>query len=215
MTLAAKLDAPMRAQPVRDDAAIGKERQHKLLAFMRGLAERGEPLPSNDVMRAVLGIEQKPDTKPEGALSRAIVALTRDGLIRMHYKANVYFRSVEIVGTDLRTPFPPPPPSRAKPKPPKAPRVRKARPAKSERDRPITMSARPFSLGYSDTFLYGHLADAVRECRRAGDVVYRDPRNKLVILINGHPGDVKARAAWHRRQCVNRNISRQPTELYP
>lgn len=63
----------------------------------------------------------------------------------------------------------------------------------------IKTRSRAIAYGLSDVALYGHLADAVRLCRQRGDVVFRDPRNPLTILINGKARCPKARAAWHQR----------------
>lgn len=139
-------------------------------------------MPSNAEMRAAAGTD--------GKIYIRLAGLQREGLISIEHESHI--RSPRqrciILATGDRTTW------RLVPK-----AGRPGSPSAGARsDRPIA-NRYPFlaSRGMSDFTIYGHLAEAVRACRRAGDVVHRNEQRPIEILINGRPGDVKARAQWH------------------
>jgi hypothetical protein len=196
MSIADTLDARMRAPqvpppgiPSHPQHALSHKRRTRLFTHLWQLADEGAPMVANNELKRIVGAT--------GKIGDALAALIKAGLIEIGYSPDGQ-RRVTIVATGRHTGFQKPQEwwGWQKGRPPKT------KPAASLQDRPVTAFKRPsgtIAYGYSDSFLYGHLADAVRECRRRGDVVYRDPRNPLVVLINGKAGDVLARAAWHRR----------------
>lgn len=220
-SLTAQLDRTLREGPpggtvpleYNPNALVGRQRQDSLYAILCDLAAAGSPLPTNHRIREMLGLPPK----GEGTLHRAIDALKARDMIRMEYGASHHYRRVVICATGAATEWACSlMPKKTRPtKVARAPRAEKPikvakppRPRAEKKPKPIVArispatKARPLlsSRGYSDSFLYGHLADAVRYCRRRGDVIYRDPRNKTVILINGEPRDVLERRQWHERR---------------
>lgn len=167
--------------------ALGAQRRATILARLVEAAETGEPMPPNGVLAALVGLA---GGGYKTALSKHLSALERAGLIKIARGTNASERRVTICATGKRTGWQVTREYKPK-KPPPKPGVPGA----------YTFN-RSLSGGYSDTFLYGALTDAVRACRRRGDVVYRDPRNSAVILINGRPGDPKERAAWHANKSL-------------
>lgn len=187
---------------------LGAARRKKLLDRLADAAKKREPMPSNRELAILTDSLTKSGFKT--MLSRHLIALEAAGSIRIVRGAHVADRKVIICATgestawQLRREYKPKAPS--SPKPPNRPRV----------DRPMAyVSPRPFSAGYSDTFLYGHLADSVRACRRHGDVIYRNPRCKTEILINGSPGDPKERAAWHASRAQIQRMNPQVIHSNP
>jgi hypothetical protein len=163
--------------------ALGEQRREIILARLTEAAENGEPMPTNAALAELIGLNGVNGYKT--ALCKHLSTLERQGHIRFQRGSHAAERRVTIVATGKRTDW-------------QMLREYKSKPAPKKAATPGAYTFnRSLAGGYSDTFLYGALAEAVRLCRRRGDVVYRDPRNKMVILINGQPGDVTARAAWH------------------
>lgn len=187
------------ALPMGNGNRIGLERQVALYRYLCALADSGRALPENKVMRRDCGFTSLTGG-PGKAITHCLKALERRGLITVHYGENAHHRRVRILASgkfsgwqcsqewwgwaEGRQPSP-----RAKEKPASS----------AQPDRSITFQPSPLPAGLSDYAIYGHLAEAVRACRRAGDVVYRNPANPPEILINGRPGDPKERIAWHAR----------------
>jgi len=185
---------PAPAIPAHPQHARSHERRTKIFEYLWQLADDGAPMVSNNQLARVCG------ASGSSPMTDALVALSQAGLIVVEYGEGGR-RRVAICATGRKTDW-------QKPqewwgwekgrKPGKKPTVAKG--GKALLDRPVTRWTKPSAIAYglSDSALYGHLADAVRECRRRGDVVYRDERDKTCILINGRAGDVAARAAWWR-----------------
>lgn len=190
---------------------LGRDRQDRLYAAMCAIANEGGPLPTNQRLRELVGIAGR----CEGALHRAIQGLVTRGLIVMEYGISPHYRRIRICETGACTEWACSlMPKKERPsKVARAPRAEKpikvVRPRRVAAPRPpkpiIPRIVKSYPLlasrGMSDFTIYGHLADAVRVCRRAGDVVHRNEHRPVEILINGRPGDVKARAAWHASRC--------------
>lgn len=169
---------------------LGIERREKIYEILVHRAENGLPMLSNEALCRRIGIFV--DSKWSSAIGRNLNALIKSGLITVERGVTTSDRRVVICATGKRTGWQLRQrytATKAKPKP---------KPGKKWVDRPLAyVSPRPMAAGYSDTFLYGHLADSVRACRRKGDVVYRNPNDKTQILINGVARDPKERAQWH------------------
>jgi hypothetical protein len=153
-----------------------------IYALLCDVAARGAPMPSNAEMRAAAGTD--------GKIHERLAGLQRDGLISVEYKVHVKNprRRCIILATGDRTAWQ---------------LVAKPRMPATQPHRPI-VNKYPLlaSRGMSDFAIYGHLAEAVRACRRAGDVVHRNEKRPTEILINGRPKDPKERAAWHARMAA-------------
>lgn len=202
--------APSTALPAHPDIARGRQRLLSVYDRVCFLAALGEPMESNTVIGARCGAGLRKITATLGRMQE-------EGLIRIEYSPTGHTRRVTVLATGQSTGWQKPwrkypegrePPAtkrhRAKGKKARArPKVEK--PTKPKPTVPRISKLQPLmaSRGISDVAIYGHLADAVRACRRAGDVVYRNPKRPLEILINGKPKDVKERAAWHAAHTGN------------
>lgn len=160
---------------------IGIAQRQRMYAVLCEYALRGAPMPTNDSLR---------DLADAGSdIPKKVADLVRAGLISTELKSNGRgtIRRCIILATGDRTAWSKLPPASGLPNRPIGRRY------------PLLASR-----GKSDFAIYGHLAEAVRACRRAGDVVHRNERRPVEILINGRPGDVKARAAWHANKSLGR-----------
>lgn len=190
--------------PSANTFRLGVARRVRLYRFLSDLADRGAPLPGNDVLRQAAGFMR--DGKASGAFSRCLKALERHRLITVLYEGNRVRRRVRIHATGRATDWQAPQEWWGWAKG-RAPAPKKPAPPTRLRDRPMIFQPPVLPCGRSDIAIYGHLAEAVRACRRAGDVVYRDPDHPTDILINGRPGDPATRAAWHLRQREGRRAA--------
>jgi hypothetical protein len=173
---------------------IGVAQRQRMYAVLCEFAARGAPMPTNDDIRA--------QADAGSDMSKKLADLARAGLISIELKPNGRgtIRRCVFLATGDRTAWSKLPPASGLPNRPIGRRY------------PLLASR-----GKSDFAIYGHLADAVRTCRRAGDVVHRNERRPVEILINGRPGDVKARAAWHAAQSSSRyaRVQIQPPSNSP
>lgn len=200
-TIGATTGTPLPAHP---DIALGRQRMMMVYERVCLLAALGEPMESNTDFASRCGARLRKITAHLGRLQA-------EGLIRIEYSPTGHTRRVTVIETGQTTgwqkpwrKYPegrePPPTKRRREKGKKARERAKAPPVEKPKptvQRICKLQPLMASRGLSDVAIYGHLADAVRACRRAGDVVYRNPRRPLEILINGKPKDVKERAAWH------------------
>ena len=169
----------------------------RLLELLAGLAARGEPMVDNRQLAEALGCAL-------ATVGDHMTAAKRAGRIEVEFSPNGKQRRVRIQATGDVTDWQAVQSwwGHSKHRQGRPPKLK---PVAAPRGKPGRLSiGRALAGGYSDGVLYGALADAVRECRRRGDVVHRDPQDRTAILINGHPACVKARAAWHRRQAEGR-----------
>lgn len=164
---------------------LGAQRRKKIMARLIEAAENREPMPSNLALAKIVGLDKAASYK--SALSKHLGTLERAGLISIHRGPCSDERRVEITATGKRTGWQNQRERKTQNDPtPKGPRLPGA----------YSLS-RAIASGYSNSFLYGALAPHVLACRKAGDIVHRDPIHKTVFMINGKPGDPKARADWH------------------
>lgn len=166
---------------------IGAVQRQRIYAYLCEVAARAGPMPSNAEFQAAAGFGWE--------IHKRLKRLAESGLISVEYRANGRGsqRRCIILATGDRTAWSGVPASKG-----------------GAGNRPIT-GKYPLlaSRGMSDFTIYGHLAEAVRACRRAGDVVHRSERWPDEILINGRPGDVKARAKWHASRSQVRPANQQ------
>lgn len=189
---------------------LSRKRRAAIMDLLVFRADKGLPMPSNAELCAAAGIVTKHPCA--AALGRNLQVLEEIGLIKIERANATYERRVMIVATEKWTGWQLP-----QRRPGSQDRRAPKRPDKgNDRPRPLAIKTpSPFAAGISDAVIYGHLADHVRECRRRGDVVYRNPRRPLEILINGRPGDPKARAAWHASKSQIRGMNTQVIHSNP